>query len=518
MTNLNVDVVAPSAVTATLLSTTQSSYRTIAVPDILGASNTHNLSKGESADLTSLLPAGSTPAAFIASLKAIYAEWGGLSITSNPNTTNSSDRTYYSLATPLTLGSSFSMDHQGANYVKGENYNFSSPDGSKLLLNDTGGFYSANTDVYAFTGGGISKAYDIGNVRLLYQVQTSNPDSMPTISASYDGTHSSVGDTVQLYEGSTLLGGKVLGVGDIGSSSESVNVQVAHSLSAGTHVITTKYVDLAGNTVVGNDVTVNLAAGASAPVLSNLQVTGKDGVVSDINASSTSYAMVSEQGGVSVGTDGLSQNLTFSGTVGSAASGDRYLVTVSMGGQVLAFDTFAPGNFSMTTSANVLAPGLYKDLSITATDISDGVNNGQTASIQNQTLGWYWTAQSLGNTSGGAGNDVIPLGATANGANTLIQTGLGNDTLVLGVFGATNPGKLAATVTDFTVGQDKIAVFGQTVTAGNLSQYVTASAANNVTTKLVVDLNGPAAGGQVYTLYLQNVAYKPDTVHTLFGV
>ena len=47
---------------------------------------------------------------------------------------------------------------------------------------------------------------------------------------------------------------------------------------------------------------------------------------------------------------------------------------------------------------------------------------------------------------------------------------------------------------------------------------MTASAASNTSTKLVVDLNGQANGGQVYTLYLQNVAYKPELVHTLFGV
>lgn len=353
---------------------------------------------------------------------------------------------------------------------------------------------------------------------MLYQFKTGNPDSTPTIAVSYDASRAAVGDTIRLYEGSTLLGIKVLGADDVGGGSKSVNVQVASSLPAGAHTLSTRYTDVAGNTSTANDITVSVPTGAKAPVLSDLRVSGKDGVWHDINDSNTAYAMVSEQGDAVKGKDALVQELVFSGTVGSPASGDTYLVTISMGGKVLAFNTFAAGKFTLSTAANVLAPGLYKDLTITVTDVTEGVNSGQTSSVQNQVLGWFWTAQSLGDTSGGAGDDVITLGATAKGADTLIQTGLGHDTLVLGSFAAKDPGKLAATVTDFTLGQDKISVFGQTITAANLHQFVTASAASNTSTKLVIDLNGPADGGQVYTLYLQNVAYKPELVHTLFGV
>ncbi|WP_343726042.1 hypothetical protein [Herbaspirillum huttiense] len=68
---------------------------------------------------------------------------------------------------------------------------------------------------------------------------------------------------------------------------------------------------------------------------------------------------------------------------------------------------------------------------------------------------------------------------------------------------------MIATVSDFTLGQDKVAVFAQNVTKDNLSTYVQASFYNTSSTKLVVDLDGAGAGNTVYTLYLQNLAYNP---------
>ena len=78
--------------------------------------------------------------------------------------------------------------------------------------------------------------------------------------------------------------------------------------------------------------------------------------------------------------------------------------------------------------------------------------------------------------------------------------------------------KLIATVSDFTLGQDKVAVFAQNVTKDNLSTYVQASSYNTSSTKLVVDLDGAGAGNTVNTLYLQNLAYNPGNTHTIFGV
>lgn len=186
--------------------------------------------------------------------------------------------------------------------------------------------------------------------------------------------------------------------------------------------------------------------------------------------------------------------------------------------KVIAFGEVKAGDFSLTTPANLLAPGMYHDLTITATNTSAGVNNGQTTVVQNQALGWYWVPQKLESLTGGAGDDQIQLSVTAAGANTVVQTGLGKDTLVLGAFGTSDSSKLVATVSDFTLGQDKVAVFAQTITKDNLSSFVQASSYNTSSTKLVVDLDGAGSGNTVYTLYLQNVAYNPGNTHTIFGV
>lgn len=147
-----------------------------------------------------------------------------------------------------------------------------------------------------------------------------------------------------------------------------------------------------------------------------------------------------------------------------------------------------------------------------------GINNGQTTIVQNQAMGWYWVPQKLDSMSGGAGDDQIQLAVTAGGANTVVQTGQGKDTLMLGGFGTTDSSRLVATVSDFTLGQDKVKVFGQNVTKDNLNTFATASAYNTSSTKLVVDLDGAGAGTTSYTLYLQNVAYNPSNTHTIFGV
>ncbi|EIJ48139.1 cell wall surface anchor protein [Herbaspirillum sp. GW103] len=161
---------------------------------------------------------------------------------------------------------------------------------------------------------------------------------------------------------------------------------------------------------------------------------------------------------------------------------------------------------------------MYHDLTITATNISNGVNNGQTTVLQNQTLGWYWVPQRLDSLSGGAGDDQIPLSVTSGGINTVVQTGQGKDTLILGGFGISDSSRLVATVSDFTLGQDKVTVFGQSVTKDKLDTFVKASAYSTSSTKLVVDLDGAGAGTTSYTLYLQNVAYNPSNTHTIFGV
>ncbi|BEV16370.1 hypothetical protein HBDW_31580 [Herbaspirillum sp. DW155] len=516
--NLLVDMTVPGSITGTLVSDKQISYKMLRIPDIMSTTHPHNLQSGESVNLASLLPAGMTPTSFLSSLKGLYTEWGGVSITGNANTTSSKYTTVFSFPDGFGLGTPFTLAHQGGGAVKGENFTFTSPDGKQLLLNAVSGFFTINTDVYAFDEANSTMDYDIGNVRLLYQVTTENPNSLPTIRVSYDGTKASAGDMIGLYEGGKLLGSRTLGAADVGRAGASLEVTVAGSLATGEHVITPKFSDPAGNVVAGNEIRISLASGAVAPVLSNLRVNGETPDTQPINASPTKYAMIAETPTSPVTLVGMDQNLTFSGTVGGAGSGDSYLISVSMGGKVILFDEVKAGDFSLTTPANILAPGMYHDLTITATNISNGLNNGQTTILQNQTLGWYWVPQKLDSISGGAGDDQIQLAVTTGGINTVVQTGQGKDTLTLGGFGTTDSSKLVATVSDFTLGQDKVKVFGKTVNKGNLDSFVKASAYDTSSTKLVVDLDGAGAGTTSYTLYLQNVAYNPNNTHTIFGV
>ncbi|MDR9848137.1 hypothetical protein [Herbaspirillum huttiense] len=349
-------------------------------------------------------------------------------------------------------------------------------------------------------------------------VKPENAPAAITVRVSYDGTKASAGDVIGLYEGSQLIGSRTLTAADVGAANMSLEVASTSSLGAGQHVITPKLSDAAGNVVAGNGVSVTLAAGTASPLLSNLKVNGETPDTQPINDSVTKYAMIAETPTSAATLLGLDQNLTFAGTVGGAGANDTYLISVSMGGKVIAFGEVKAGDFSLTTPANVLAPGMYHDLAITATNTSAGVNNGQTTVVQNQALGWYWVPQKLESLKGGAGDDQIQLSVTAAGANTVVQTGLGKDMLVLGAFGTNDSSKLIATVSDFTLGQDKVAVFAQNVTKDNLSTYVQASSYNTSSTKLVVDLDGAGAGNTVYTLYLQNLAYNPGNTHTIFGV
>lgn len=166
--------------------------------------------------------------------------------------------------------------------------------------------------------------------------------------------------------------------------------------------------------------------------------------------------------------------------------------------------------------AGSLAPGLYSDLTITASRVG-GSDPGQTTAVQGLKLGWYWAAQSAGDIAGGNGNDDIALGATRHGAATFVQTGAGQDKIIVGSFGRND--NLSATVGDFTLGVDKVEVFNQTLTLANLSRFVTASAGANANdTRLTIDLDGAGPGTLTYTLMLQNVMYNSANTASIFGL
>lgn len=119
------------------------------------------------------------------------------------------------------------------------------------------------------------------------------------------------------------------------------------------------------------------------------------------------------------------------------------------------------------------------------------------------------------------GDDMILLGSMASSTGaTTIQTGLGSDTVSVGKGGYASTTNLTATVSDFTLGVDKVAVRGQTITTANLSSYLAAGtgATAGGGTKLVIDLDGAGSGTTNYTLFLSGVAYDAANMNRVFGV
>ena len=508
VSTLVVDTLVPTSLASSLVVSTQKGFKIVSVGDIMGSSNTHNLASGETATLTSLIPSGFTGSSFLTALRGMAVEWGGFSITANANTTDASYPTFKSFGSSgPTSGTAFDIFHQGGNFVKGENITFTGS-ASALTLTGNSQFYVANKDVYDYATNGGSKTnnsgYDIGNVKLLYQFDTGFQDTTPTIDVTYDGTKAQVGDVIQLFEGSTLLGSRVLTSSDVGSANTTRGVDVLNSLSFGNHNITTKFVDTAGATVTASNVAVNITSSGTPPTVTGLTVSADNGVTNvSLNDSLTSYAAVS-----SLNNYNVDKNLTFRGNV-SADS----VVSISMGGQQIAFASVTAGNFSIKAATNILKPGFYSDLSITVTDATSGASQGQTTLFTDYKMGWYYGSQALGDVTGGAGNDNFILGTST--ASSRVQTGAGNDIVTVGGFGLTSG--LSKIISDFTVGTDTVKVNGQTVTSANLSNFVTASASGS-DTRLVIDLDGAGAGATTYTLTLTGVTFNSANTATIFGI
>ncbi|WP_433693568.1 Ig-like domain-containing protein [Herbaspirillum seropedicae] len=522
-TRIKLDTTPAPVVKAELVAQNQMSYQVLNLGDILGQAHPHNLSKGESVNLP--LPVGMDAQTFLAAIKGISAEWGGRGITGSPNTTSAEYKSYLAFDRPLTSGQSFGMAHQGGAYVKGNVFSFTATaDGKGLVLANKGGSYASNLDMYQFSGSEQSSNgnYDIGNIRILYQVDTGMSNLNPTVKVKFNASEASVGDVVSVktdYYGTPVVS-KTLTADDLASPEASVSLTLAKSLLGSYNYLYTEYKEASGNIASANGISVYSYRPQSvdAPVLSDLKVASPNkGSAQALNDSTTQYASISDAG-TPWAPGNYDRGLQFGGKVGTEGSSDKYLITVKLGGKVLAFDTVNAGDFTLSSAANLIAPGLHEDLSFTATNITAGNNNGTSSTVTGLKLGHYWAAQSLGDTRGGHGNDNFLLGATKNGLNTLIQTNGGDDTLTLGAFG--KKGNFAATVTDFTAGADKIAVFGKSIDLGNLQQFVkeVAPIQGGNGTKVVVDLDGAAAGNQTYTLHLQNVAYQPANTHTLFGV
>ncbi|WP_231944398.1 hypothetical protein [Herbaspirillum seropedicae] len=331
-------------------------------------------------------------------------------------------------------------------------------------------------------------------------------------------SRAAVGDVVALFEGGTMLARKVLTAADLGSGTKTVNLTVAQSLAPGEHDIVARYTDLAGNTVNGTAQHVSVAGGGDPVTLTDLAVRSSKqapAAVQALNASENRYAVINDLDTSDISGHSASGPV-ISGKVGGGRDSDRYVVTVEMGGKVLAFDEVGAGDFSISLSAGSLAPGLYRDLTVTASRAS-GNEPGQSTAVQGLKLGWYWAAQSVSDIFGGNGNDDIVIGTTHYSAASFVQTGAGQDKVIVGAFGRSD--NLAATVGDFVLGVDKVEVFNQSLTQANLSRFVTASAGVNPNdTRLSIDLDGAGPGTLTYTLMLQNVAYNSANTATIFGL
>lgn len=528
---LGIDTRTPPTLTASALTTgNQISFGMLTLADGLGNdSNTRNLKKDESVSLP--LPTGFTTDTFLTALKGISSDWGGGSI-STADTVLSQYRSYQTFNTAPLINTRIAVAHQSHNYIKGDQVKFINENGTLKLRND-GGFYVANTDMYRFTGSDSAAegGYDMGNIRLLYQTTTANTNSTPTIAVTYNRAQVAVGDVIALYEGNKVLASKTLDSTDVGTTgTATVNLKVDTSLSKGNHVIVSKYTSTTGATSEATALTVNVGEDMKAPLLTDLKVKASYDV--DANAKAVllggdSYTSITDPGRPGALAGSYDKGLIFTGSINTAGleSKQKYLVTISLGGKVLGFDTFetadnsSRGSFTLQAAPNLLAPGLYRDLTVTVTNVTEGsIHNGQTSVIKDATLGWYWAAQAMGDIRGGNGNDGIILSAPASSTPPTVTTGAGADTLILGSFGKS--GNFSATVTDFQLGLDKVQVAGQTITTANLNNFVRSIAASpdGRSTTLTVDLDGPGTGNQTYTLTLQNLLYNPANTQTIFGI
>lgn len=528
---LSLDNIVPTQLSTTLLPGSQKAYGVAKMEDVFGNPNfppttPHNLNRLEGAALLPLPSGFANAASFLAAIRGISAEWGGTLIIDDANRSNPNLKSYQRFNQSIAPGQEVAVMQQGAgSNVLGTWLNFTlvrqaGKASDDVFINHRGSFILDRKDLYEATPAqDKSRAgIDLANIGLLYQIDTNAPNRTPTIQVGYDGSRAAVGDVVALFEGNTVLARKVLTSDDIGPGNKTVNLTVAQSLAAGEHDIVTRYVDTAGNTVVGATQRVSVAAGSNPVTLTELSVRGSKqapAASQALNGSDNGYAVVNDLDTTQASGHAASGPV-ISGKVGGGSASDRYVVTIEMGGKVLAFGEAAAGDFSITLPAGALAPGLYRDLTVTASR-SGGAALGQSAVVQGLKLGWYWAAQSSGDILGGNGNDEIALGSTRSSTATFVQTGAGQDKIIVGSYGRTE--NLAATVSDFTVGVDKVEVFNQTITQANLSSFVRASAgANPNDTRLVIDLDGAGPGTLTYTLMLQNVVYNNLNTASIFGL
>ncbi|WP_406850979.1 hypothetical protein ABEB33_23935 [Herbaspirillum huttiense] len=483
------------------------------------------LTKSEEAIPT--LPAGFTAASLLQAIRGISAEWGGKGVSGDGNTSIGSLKSYQMFDKLGSGATSFSLLQQGSSldtlgaWLRLGLKPAATAGRDNVTLEMLGGFKRNGVDQHKVQPDLETGLSDVGlaNIGLLYQLSVVNTSSRPVIHVRFDSSNNVAGNVIELYEGGRLVGSKTLVASDLGGGPKEVDVAVFQSLSAGRHDLEVRYTDTGGNSVNSN-LSVNVAAGGAPVTLSDLGVRGSKQSASEaqsLGQSGASYAVISDAD-TSFASGHGNQGPVFVGTVGGGSASDRYLVTIQMGGKVVAFEDVGAGSFSIGIPAGVLPPGYYQDLSISATVLTPGARLGQTTSMQGLKLGWYWAAQAGTSIVGGNGNDELVVGAAADPEATggiLVQTGAGDDRITVGSFGKTSA--LRATVTDFTVGMDRVKVFGQIVNQDFVKNFVTASDLNG-STQLQIDLDGAGAGRLYYHLTLQGVQYNPSTIGSIFGV
>jgi hypothetical protein len=457
-----------------------------------GATSTN--SAGDKWNITSYITStGLTIAQFLSSVKMAQATFAGVSIVgSNTIATDPSYNSYVSLS-GISTGSSTWFTVQDGAFLKGTKVTFTVEQINgvdQLMIRNSDDGYLSGYNLYdsSFVNQvKNSNSYSIGNISLYYQKELLGAViTKPSYTVSYDGTSAQIGDQVQIYEGTVYLGNYVLTSADIGAGTKSVTVSVVNSLSAGSHDLSFKYVDLAGNAAdFATHQTATIATSSTQPpalLLTGITVNKEGGQLSRTISDFSTYQST------------VDPDITFNGNVDQAT-----LINIYANNKLVMSKNVSAGTFNLTLQSYVLAPGVY-DFKVEAVNSSTGMANA----VQ--------TTKGIGVFAGYSGTDTIV--ATSNndnisagdGINT-ITTGAGSDVVFIKAIdsGVTTR---SVSITDFSYGKDLIDVtgfLGTSVTAATLSNYVSSTVSGG-NTVLTFDSNTIAtAGGNIHTVTLQGV-------------
>ncbi|MGY0196162.1 beta strand repeat-containing protein [Leptothrix sp. BB-4] len=531
---LVVDATAPATLSAAAQAgTRQMSWRMLGnLGDLWGTGDPHQLMPGESGNPALPAAYAGNATGFLAAIRGVSADVAGVAtgVASLPGGALSGTAVDLRVqdgaavksaglglvATSASVLSIQGLENDGAG---GANPNVLAPDVDLYQLQADPAAHAATLQLKGTRGSPDPSAHTLANLRIVYAQELADEDTTPTIDVTYDAGKAAIGDVISLFEGSTLLGSRTLVAADLGSGDRTLALDVRTALGTGTHDIVARYRDTAGTKVDAAGVRVAIQSASAAPVFGQVQVNAwaqqlsvvTEGVPVALNGSTTAYASVTDTRTSTGVSGGIQHGLKFSGTLDQAA-----LVTVSIGGRLLAFgdtttDAGGTVRYALTIPGSSVAPGFHDDVTITASSRATGA----TRTLSHQTLGWFWAGQAMGDVSGGAGNDVIPLGQTAAAT---VRTGDGQDTVLVGAYGMASG--LSASVADFTPGTDLVAIQGQAVNPASLSSFVVGatSTGSGRDTTLVLDLDGAGVGATTYALTLSNVPAGPAVGHLLFGL